>query len=279
MKPILLNLTAFLLILAGIFSACHKPDDPQESDIIYPINVSFTDYYLDETSCQWVNLPYDEKAIVINSDDELNNYLSCLEGFYPVIDFSENSLILISGQTTTGIDHLYKSLAQLSENHYKLDINIELDATPANAWCVALITSKIREENALESNVTYKESIYPIDIPYEEPEYHCIISTYYCSEALFVINSIEELQSCTPYCLDSTHFEIDFSKYTLWLAQGRCPDATHAFYVNIQQISSKRYRFNVDVEHGGVTFSLPWFLHFITEKIEENAQVEYNVTY
>ena len=279
MKPKLLKLTAFLLLFAGIFSACHKPDDPQEPDIIYPINVSFTDYYLDETSCQWVNLPYDEKAIVINSDEELENYLSCMEGFYPVIDFSENSLILISGQTTTGIEHIYKKLAQLSATHIKLEINIELDATPAKTWCVALITNKITEENALESNVTYKESIYPINVPYEEFNYKCYWKIYYDATMLLVINSIEELEENIILGVDSSYLDIDFSKYTVWVANGTSPDYWHSLNVGIQQLSSKKYRFNVDVEHGGPQTPSYWRLQVITNKIEENAQVEYHVTY
>ena len=47
----LLNLTVFLLILAGVLSACKKPDDTK---IDYPINVPFEDYSLIGTECKWL---------------------------------------------------------------------------------------------------------------------------------------------------------------------------------------------------------------------------------
>ena len=58
MSQKLLNLTVFLLILAGVFSACKKPDDPK---IDYPIDIPFTEYSLEDSECEWVeihNKPY-----------------------------------------------------------------------------------------------------------------------------------------------------------------------------------------------------------------------------
>jgi hypothetical protein len=37
----------------------------------YPINVPFTIYSLEGTSCKWINLNYDETVIVINSNEKL----------------------------------------------------------------------------------------------------------------------------------------------------------------------------------------------------------------
>jgi len=97
MKHQLLKLAALLLIIAELASSCNPP--PPEPDS-YPIDISFTEYSLLDTHCQWQNLPYDEKVIIINSNEELEKYISCTEDSYPAIDFSKHTLLLISGETT-----------------------------------------------------------------------------------------------------------------------------------------------------------------------------------
>jgi hypothetical protein len=266
--------------LAGVFTACQKPNDPEEPPVItYPVDIPFTDYFLDETSCQWVNLPYDEKAILINSNEELDNYLSCLEGFEPVIDFSENSLILVSGKTDTGIDHIYKKITQLSETQFKLDINIELDATDAKAWCIALLTTKITEKDTLESIVTYKESIYPIDIPcYKSKKIKCGFP-YYGKEILLAINSIEDIKENFGNCVDSTYLNIDFTKNTLLVLSGNCYNQYDHLIVELQQLSSKKYRVNVYVLVGAATTPSEWYMEVTTQKIGKDCEIEYNIIY
>jgi hypothetical protein len=271
----LLNLTAFLLILAGVFSACKKPDDTK---IDYPINVPFTEYALHETSCQWKNLPYDEKVILINSNEVLENYLSFTEKSYPAIDFSKKSLLLISGKTTAGIDKISKTITQLSAEHFKLDLEIELAATPAEEWGVALVTSKIDDKSFVESHVTYKESIYPIDIPFEKLECNCSWMIDQKSDTLLIINSLEELEA-NAICSDSAYLEIDFSKYTVWVVNGVSPNYYSFFDVEIQQISSKKYKLDIDIIQDGPCTPSPWRLQLITKKIAENSEIEYNVFY
>ncbi|MDR0763074.1 MAG: hypothetical protein LBF01_01070, partial [Bacteroidales bacterium] len=67
MKKTILKKSAILLILAGMIIACKEEENK-------PIEIPFTEYSLAETSCQWINLDYDNKIIVINSNEELENY-------------------------------------------------------------------------------------------------------------------------------------------------------------------------------------------------------------
>ena len=144
----LLKLTAFLLVLTGIAASCN-PECPPDCPDEYPKNISFTEYSLLETSCQWQNLPYDEKVIIINSSEELEKYISCAGGDYPAIDFSKHSLLLASGKTDYGICEIAaKSLQQLSPDRYELPIDITLnDAADIKEWATALIVKKLKGEN------------------------------------------------------------------------------------------------------------------------------------
>ena len=115
MNKTALKLTTFLLIFAGILSACKKPND---TNIDYPINIPFTEYALEETSCKWKNLPYDDKVIIVNSNAELENYISGAGGSYPEIDFSKNTLLLVSGKAGQKITEIFaKDLKQVAPNH------------------------------------------------------------------------------------------------------------------------------------------------------------------
>jgi uncharacterized repeat protein (TIGR02543 family) len=125
----------------------------------YPIEIPFTEYSLAGTSCQWTNLNYDDKLIVIKSKKELESYISCSDGNYPEIDFSKHTLLLANGQPHKGIHAISKQLLQLSKNEYGLDIEILLnDADWGEPWVVALIVNKLNEESNVELNLTIIEN-------------------------------------------------------------------------------------------------------------------------
>jgi len=153
MKPPLLKLAALFLILAGISSSCN----PEESD--YPIDISFTEYSLEGASCQWNNLNYDEKVIIINSNEELAKYITCTEGDYPAIDFTKHTLLLASGKTTGHIAEITANdLKQLSSNKYKLNVEAtSCNLTHIEPWSMALVVEKLNKKGYVEINVTRKE--------------------------------------------------------------------------------------------------------------------------
>ena len=129
MKSKILTLTVFSFLLAVVFSSCikyesEKPDKP-EPPINYPIEIAFEEYSLEETECEWVNLLFDDKLIVINNKEELENYISCTSGSYPEIDFEKRTLILISGANTLGIHEISpKKMIQHNANNYQLDVTV-----------------------------------------------------------------------------------------------------------------------------------------------------------
>jgi uncharacterized repeat protein (TIGR02543 family) len=90
----------------------------------YPVEIPFTEYSLEGTFCQWKNLNYDNKIIVINSNEKLENYINCSDGNFQEIDFSKYTLLLANGTTRKGIYKINKNILQLSINKYKLDIEI-----------------------------------------------------------------------------------------------------------------------------------------------------------
>jgi hypothetical protein len=150
------------MILTGLFLfvGCKKDgkkdDPPPEPE--YPINISFTEYSLAE-NCQWTNLAYDNTVIIINSDEILKQYVACTGGGYPEIDFSENSLLLASGATSSNISKItVNNLQQLSRNEYELNMEILLgNATVVEEWTVALIVEKVSEESHIKLNVNEPE--------------------------------------------------------------------------------------------------------------------------
>ena len=129
----------------------------------YPIDIPFEEYSLEGSACEWTNLDYDETVIIINSEEELENYISCSEGNYPEIDFSQYTLLLESGTTDYEIDEFtVKNLLQLSSNEYELNIEIYItDPTSiGKTWTMALIVEKLWEESIVELK---------LDITYSDP--------------------------------------------------------------------------------------------------------------
>jgi len=225
----LLKLIAFLLILAGTFAFCQKPPEP----INDPIEISFTEL---KTECQWTNLDYD-KVIIINSNAELGQYISCTGGSsYPAIDFSTHTLLLVGGKANLGICRSTATgLQQLSSGKYKLNVEIALnDAADVEEWAIALIVKKLKGENNVDlkliPEVIETKTILPIVVtdqktiaffnqclftnrPTNTPS-SCFFTTLgRDKDTCIMINTMEEFRH-TYECTDDLP-EIDFDSYTL----------------------------------------------------------------
>ncbi|MDR1739776.1 MAG: hypothetical protein LBR45_03375, partial [Bacteroidales bacterium] len=75
-----------------------KAWDMSTGELKYPKEIPFIEYSLESTSCEWIDLRhYKDTVIVINSDEELENYLVCTDGSYQEIDFSKYTLLLTNG--------------------------------------------------------------------------------------------------------------------------------------------------------------------------------------
>jgi hypothetical protein len=131
------------------------PEPPIEEELPFRV----IEYYLaDSLSCEWVNLKYDGKEVVIiNSENEMANYLACSESSYASVDFSNYSLLLAGGTSTSGITSITQKFTQTAENKYNLDIDIRQNyATVARKWVVALLVPKISTNAVVSLNVTVK---------------------------------------------------------------------------------------------------------------------------
>jgi len=142
------------VILSGLFLVAGCKKDPVTSgggdpgggeEPEYPIEIAFEEYSLE--TCQWTNLAYDDKVMLINSDEELERYIACTGDSYPAVDFSEYTLLLASGKTNGIVsDVAVKDLQQLSASEYELNIEITQSVFAiVEEWTVALIVEKVNE--------------------------------------------------------------------------------------------------------------------------------------
>ena len=122
----------------------------------------FTEYLLDAISGQWTNLfpesgdsPYDNRVIIINSNDELKQYYAGDDGVYIDIDFSKHTLLLASGITPNVISKKnVKGLRIISTSKYKLYVGIVLtDFCALDKWTFALITNKLSDQTKIDVDV------------------------------------------------------------------------------------------------------------------------------
>jgi len=123
-----------------------------------PIKIPFEKYSLDDTLCKWTNLIYDDSVIIIDSEEELINYLNCMNGSYPTNDFSKYTILLASGTTNVEISEIkVKTLRKLSSNIYELEVEIEsfIGSTENEHWQIAVfIPKKINNESIFELHTT-----------------------------------------------------------------------------------------------------------------------------
>jgi hypothetical protein len=123
---------------------------PTES---YPMKITFTDFLLEETLCQWTDFD-NNKVIIINSNEELSNYIVCENNDYSKIDFSKHSLLLTRGGATSGIRHIDVDFLKEATNEYTLKVLIHTYmTTEAPHWLISIITPKIDNEAVITLNV------------------------------------------------------------------------------------------------------------------------------
>jgi len=223
MNPRILAFVAFFLFFTVVFSSCKKT----ESEPNYPVKISYEEFSLEGTGYQWANLPYDNKVIVINSNDELEKYMSCEEDFFPEIDFSKSTLLLASGKPANRVLEVdVTGFQQSKSDQLRLDIDVTLSDTAIHkSWVKAVITQKIPADNKVRVNITtYDDGInYPVDIPYKEYSLvgtQCVFINAITNNFITQINCNEELEKNLRCKEGGSYPDIDFSKYTLIYANG-----------------------------------------------------------
>lgn len=123
----------------------------------------------------------------------------------------------------------------------------------------------------------------PIEIPvteYSLYETDCWWTNYEPNNVI-VISSNEDLEKCIACSDDNTYPAIDFSKYTLLLAQGYATNGVGFTEATLSWDAPNAYILKVTV-HVGMTAVAPgWIGAYLTSKLPQEAEVllEYKQTY
>jgi len=119
-------------------------------------SISTTDYSIG-TECTWdINNLQQDSVYVISSEEELLNFISCIEDSIPTyIDFDQYSLLFVHGGTSQDTSNIAKNLA-FCFNQYNLNIDIHLnDKGVVPKWHIAVIVPKLTENSKVELTITY----------------------------------------------------------------------------------------------------------------------------
>jgi len=209
-----------LFITAFCCFSCEKPETTDDDNDAgnYPIEVSFTEYSL-YWGCVWKR-PNLNEITIINSYEDLANYLNCPNDSFPEIDFSAQSLVYVCGVSSNGFCNISKKLMQTSKNNYKLNTEIAiLDAVVEQKWNIALITDKLGEKSNIELNLTtaiknVERNVWKFAAPDITGENDSVIIelTFYPSEHILYLKSTPEtlnsryriraiVNTIRPYCI------------------------------------------------------------------------------
>lgn len=148
----------FILMLVMTFTACNESNRNSSKELLLEMEkpvpeegerISFTEYSLSGTLCRWTKLDPKgtQKPILINSNDELQNYINGTD--YPPVDFSEQTLLLANGRTSYGIHKIANSLRLTDKYKWRVDITMS-DATVVEKWAMAILIDKPDKESEIE---------------------------------------------------------------------------------------------------------------------------------
>ena len=118
--------------------------------------VSYTEYSLSGTSCEWNFTKEDSDIIVVNSREELEKYIVCDgECTAPSVDFEKHSLVIAHGGCTNGIHQIGVSkFVKFADEKYGLYIDIVMGWTDApELWTKALLVEKWDKLYTINLNV------------------------------------------------------------------------------------------------------------------------------
>ena len=119
----------------------------------YPFEVLFTEYSLVGISCQGKSFE-SNKVIVINSNEDWENYITCSDGSYPEFDFTKYTLLLAGGKGTSGIAALEKQFKQISASEYSLYVDITRNAAAIpQGWGISIKVQKLPLNAVVTINV------------------------------------------------------------------------------------------------------------------------------
>lgn len=154
-----------VLLVAGIvlFARCEKEEnikDTKENPSVDPSNYinSNDTSFMDITTilCPCVNssdfIKSNDTMLLINNNQQLNQLCANT----PAIDFSKQSLLLIKGVSTSGIDTIKTNFEENINATYSLSIHVIQDMTcVAQGWYKCYLVPKINSLQDISVIITY----------------------------------------------------------------------------------------------------------------------------
>ena len=125
----------------------------ENEDTEKPIEIPSVVYSLNEISCKWNlgNPTVNPELIIINSNEELENHITCTDGDdYSAIDFTKQMLLLVYGQEAH-YDRLAAVYLHRFSTGYLLNVDFIPSPSPAvRQWNSAIVVDKLDEEIDIE---------------------------------------------------------------------------------------------------------------------------------
>jgi len=121
-----------------------------------PKCIPFTEYSIEGTSCEWIKIKEnevkDDEIFIINSNQELDKYITCLEGHYPAVDFAKKTLLLAFGRFHANSPYaIPKMLMQIEHKSYELTLEHRSGGAGIDCpWQVAIIIDKIDKDSMVD---------------------------------------------------------------------------------------------------------------------------------
>ena len=242
MKTKTLKLTAILLIFAGAFTACNGKE--------YPF------------------LSIDKTTITVPAEGGTFTILVSSNGNWTAVVQDAASNLWLTLNNTSGI------------NDGVITVNVEKNPLSETRSTKILISMGSLNETVIVSQEAV-EVIFPIEIPFTEYSipWQCLWrfeAGEYCGKVV-IINNKEEFEKHFN-CWNVTLSEIDFSKYSLLLAQGMGDIWYYPTYKSLQQISAQNFVLEVNLLPTVITNISGWKAAVLIDKIPDDMNVELNIT-
>jgi len=135
-------------------------------EIVYPIDIPFEEipfevfplnpYLIAGTSCLWANLLYCDNVIIINSQEDLENYVTCSNGDIFEIDFPKYTLLHFKGSSPCSPPCITRTqLQQTSSNKYSwyIDYHPGYLLSPG-IWKILIKVPKLSQDAIISTVVT-----------------------------------------------------------------------------------------------------------------------------
>lgn len=149
----ILRSTLAAILSVFIFLGCSQDFDTLPREVYYDL------FFLSSSGYAWkeVTYPHDNELLIINSFEELENYIAATqENHQPLsIDFSTHTLLLVRGVEPYDIRATIEDLRQLQSQDYLLRIRLTSSniAPVITNWQVALVTPKLAHDDMVTLSV------------------------------------------------------------------------------------------------------------------------------